>query len=178
MNTKYYLKYVPILFILCIFIFSFLSGCASVPKSTGMTADQFNIQKKHSKSVCIYVIGGGESFLIANAEFQKAIKASILQSNLFSAVIHGENTDYRLDVFLGDQKQTYFGLNMATEMEVIWNLSKVKTGKTVWQKSVKSSYTATTDDAFVGATRFRLSTERAARENIKIGIKLLSQIDL
>jgi hypothetical protein len=44
--------------------------------------------------------------------------------------------------------------------------------------ALKASYTATMGDAFIAATRLRLATEGAARENIRLGLKKLSQLKL
>ena len=43
---------------------------------------------------------------------------------------------------------------------------------------MESSFTATTGDAFAGVTRLRIATEGAAQENIRLGIKKLSQLNL
>ena len=178
MNSR--LKNFTEFFLFLLLFFSFLTGCSSIPKSKNMIAERLVIEKKHGKSVHLNVVGGGESetFFVSNIEFQKAVKASIAKSDLFSAVTEEQKSDYRLDIFLGDLKQTFIGMNMETIMEVVWNLSDVKTQKTIWQSIVTTSYTATTKDAFSGAERFKIATEKAARKNIEKGLERMSKAKL
>lgn len=161
-------------------VLSFMSGCASVPKSVNMIADQYLLKNRYDRSISLNVVGGGkaDTFMISNEEFQQAIQAAILKAELFSSVVEIGASDYRLDVFLGDVKQSFIGLNLETDIEVIWNLSSVQTGKTLWQEIIRTAYTGTTKDAFAAVERMTIASERAAKENIKIGIEMLSNAGL
>jgi len=46
------------------------------------------------------------------------------------------------------------------------------------RRSIKSSNTATVSEEFSGASRLRLAVERAARENIRLGLNDISKLDL
>ena len=151
-----------------------------MPTAKNMTVEKQILENRFDKAVLLYVAGGGvdDGITLPNEPFKQAVKASILKANLFSAVIEKGKSDYRLDIFLGDSKQTFFGMNMETIIEVVWNLSSVETEKTIWQEVVTSSHIATGSDAFSGATRFRISAEKAAQKNIKKGIELLSKAQI
>ena len=94
----------------------------------------------------------------------------------YKDVLQNDSADYQLDVYIGDLYQQLIGGDFTATMDAIWNLSDPKSGKTVWQKFVKSKHTATTDEAWSGANRLRLSTEGVAQANIKKGVELLSKI--
>jgi len=117
-------------------------------------------------------------FLISTKSLQAAIEEAILSSKVFREIIHGEKADYQLDVFLGDYQFPIGGFDMTTNLEVVWNLSDVSTKKTVWQKMIRATSTASMGDAFIGVNRARMSAEGAARENVKQGIEQLSQLSL
>ena len=154
-------------------------GCA-VPVAKQMVPTGVSIVHHHSGSLRINVAGGGEegSFLISAKSLQAAIEEAILSSKVFREIIHGEKADYQLDVFLGDYQFPVGGFNMTTNIEAVWNLSDVSTKKTVWQKMIRATSTASMGDAFAGVSRARMSAEGAARENVKQGIEQLSQLSL
>lgn len=160
-----------------------LTGCSSVPRSTEMIPEGFDLVTKHASSVSVNVEGGVEedSPWISNQEIQKAVEESILQSKVFSTIVQGEKADYRLDIFLGDARlplPPHAGLSLTTQMDIIWNLSEVDSGKTIWQEIVTTSYTATMGDSIFVVSRMRMASENAAKENIKKGVELLSQVRL
>lgn len=163
-----------------IFTSSLFFGCSAVPKAEMMTAQNFTVPKKHDASVQIRVSGGGKpgTFLISNEEFKKAVETSILQSQVFSAILETDGAQYQLDIFIGDIRETYIGMNLETDIEAVWNLSRADTHETVWQKTIKSNYTAIGNESSSRAKRFNISHEKAAKANIEKGIELLSQDNL
>ena len=68
------------------------------------------------------------------------------------------------------------GFSFTVKMEAGWTFKRAAVGVVVWQESIKSTYTATIKDAFVGATRLRLATEGAERNNISQGLSKISKL--
>lgn len=99
------------------------------------------------------------------------------QSGLFSSAIKGDKGDYKLSVKILNVDQPLFGGSFTVNMSTHWQMTD-QHGRELFQDFVRSSFTATMGDAFAAATRLRLATEGAARENIKEGIQRLSTLQL
>jgi hypothetical protein len=170
------------LLILCVWVV-LASGCASPASHQMMIPTDFAPAKKHPETVSVEVKGGtstdtmGKS-QISNEEFAQALVESINNSQTFSKVIPGSGANYLLTAQIVSLEQPTFGLSFLVKMEVGWTLKRIDTGKTVWQESIQSEFTATTGDAFIGAKRLRLATEGAARNNISAGLAKISRLDL
>jgi hypothetical protein len=141
------------------------------------------MQKVFPYSVSVNVLGGKETSAmdksqISNEAFMQAIADSLYKSGLFSKIIHGKNADYLLNVMIFNLAQPSFGFSFTVKMEAVWSLAHADSKKVLMRESVRSSFTATTGDAFAGVTRLRIATEGAAQENIRLGIKKLSQLNL
>jgi hypothetical protein len=160
-----------------------LSGCSTPATSKSMAVSTFSLQKAFPYSVSVNVLGGKETGAmdksqISNEAFMQAIADSLYKSGLFSKIIHGKNADYLLNVIIFDLTQPNFGFSFTVKMEAVWSLAHADSKKILMRESIRSSYTATAGEAFVGATRLRIATEGAAQENIRLGIKKLSQLNL
>ena len=148
-----------------------------------MVVSTFSLQKVFPYSVTVNVLGGKETSAmdksqISNEAFMQAITDSLYKSGLFSKIIHGKNADYLLNVMIFNLAQPSFGFSFTVKMEAVWSLAHADSKKVLMRESVRSSFTATTGDAFAGVTRLRIATEGAAQENIRLGIKKLSQLNL
>jgi|TARA_Y100000780_G_scaffold210420_1_gene208700 hypothetical protein len=148
-----------------------------------MVVSTFSLQKVFPYSVSVNVLGGKETSAmdksqISNEAFMQAIADSLYKSGLFSKIIHGKNADYLLNVMIFNLAQPSFGFSFTVKMEAVWSLAHADSKKVLMRESVRSSFTATTGDAFAGVTRLRIATEGAAQENIRLGIKKLSQLNL
>ena len=160
-----------------------LSGCSTPATSKSMVVSTFSIQKVFPYSVLVNVLGGKETGAmdksqISNEAFMQAIADSLYKSGLFSEIIHGKNADYLLNVMIFDLTQPSFGLSFTVKMEAVWSLAHADSKKVIMRESIRSSFTATMGEAFAAVTRLRLATEGAAQENIRLGIKKLSQLNL
>mgnify|MGYP001258722766 FL=1 len=160
-----------------------LSGCSTPATSKSMVVSTFSLQKVFPYSVSVNVLGGKETSAmdksqISNEAFMQAIADSLYKSGLFSKIIHGKNADYLLNVMIFNLAQPSFGFSFTVKMEAVWSLAHADSKKVLMRESVRSSFTATTGDAFAGVTRLRIATEGAAQENIRLGIKKLSQLNL
>jgi hypothetical protein len=148
-----------------------------------MVVSTFSLQKVFPYSVSVNVLGGKETSAmdksqISNETFMQAIADSLYKSGLFSKIIHGKNADYLLNVMIFNLAQPSFGFSFTVKMEAVWSLAHADSKKVLMRESVRSSFTATTGDAFAGVTRLRIATEGAAQENIRLGIEKLSQLNL
>lgn len=164
-------------------VFNQLAGCASAAKTTAMSIEDIAVQKKHPHSVEIKVSGGQDtgaldSPQISNEAFADALAESIKTSKLFAEINRTGNADYLLHVTLLDLDQPVFGASMLVHMEAAWVLIDRGNNETIWKKAIKSKYTAGAFDAFGAVTRIRLATEGAARNNIRQGIDLISDLEL
>jgi hypothetical protein len=182
------MKYLPhikiaISLICIILVVNQLVGCASATKSMAMTTKDIDVQNRHPYSIQVQVSGGHDTGAwdapqISNEAFTEALVASIETSKLFTETKEDGNADYLLHVTLLDLEQPIFGASMEVHMEAAWVLINHGNGETVWKKAIKSQYTAGAFDAFAAVARIRLATEGAARNNIKQGIELLSDLSL
>ena len=162
---------------------AFLGGCATPATYQAMVATDFTATKKHPQTVSVEVTGGKATETtgkpqISNEEFARALVESINKSQLFSKVVEGPGGNYLLTAQMFNLEQPSFGLTYVVKMEVGWTLKRADTGKTVWQESIQSEFTATVSDAFAAVTRLHLATEGAARNNIAAGLAKISQLDL
>ena len=115
---------------------------------------------------------------ISSEAFAQAVAESIKQSGVFSAVINQGGSDYRLDITLVKVMSPNFGFNMTTTVVTQWLLTQNASGKVVSEEYISTPFTATVGDAFAGVARVRLANEGAARENIKEGIRRISELQL
>ena len=160
-----------------------LSGCSTPATSKSMVVSTFSLQKVFPYSVSVNVLGGKETSAmdksqISNETFMQAIADSLYKSGLFSKIIHGKNADYLLNVMIFNLAQPSFGFSFTVKMEAVWSLAHADSKKVLMRESIRSSFTATVGDAFAAVTRLRIATEGVAQENIRLGIKKLSQLNL
>jgi len=156
---------------LCASAVVFGAACSSIPSADAMRAYNQPIVGTWPVAASVRVTGGQNfAFRIGNAEFEKALRDSIVDAGVFSAVVAVGTGEYQLDVVLGD------GHGMeARELTVLWSVSRVPTHEVVWQEFVTSRGRS---HHFLGVTRQRRSLEMAAQENIRLGIEALSRAEL
>jgi len=136
-----------------------------------------------SQTVSVFVSGGKETSSvyasqISDKDFAQALRDSIEKSGLFAKAMDTTGGTYRLDAFIGELAQPVLGFDMTVTMEVGYTLSDVRAQKPVWKKSIRSTYTATTKDSIIGATRLQMANEGAARQNIEQAISEMSKLNL
>jgi len=144
-----------------------LPGCGPDPAAIGsMVPSGIPATHRTAQPVRVSVSGGSVTSAltgpgIKNEDFQKAVETSLTQSGMFSAVADG---GYHLTAFIASLEQPVIGFSMTVNLEVSYDLTRG--GKSVWRKSIRSAYEASTGEAFAGSTRLRKATEGAARANI------------
>jgi len=124
---------------------------------------------------CVLLLTGRKES--PDADLAKALVESINKSRVFSRVIPGTGADYVLQVAIISIEQPTFGGTLKVKMEAAWTLRRGD-GTVVWQEAIQSMHLVTVGEEFVAATRLRVATEGAARENIKQGLAKISRLNL
>ncbi len=160
-----------------------LSGCASPADRTAMTPQNLDVAKHHPYSLRVLTGGGAEtgamdSSNVSDADLKAAIEDAVLHSKLFKAIVQGNGGDYELSVRVISLSKPLFGGTFTVDMETAWSLTKVSDRSVAMRKSVKSSGTATMNDAFAGVTRLRLAVETATNNNISQGLAAIAELNL
>lgn len=160
-----------------------LTGCASPASKQELIVDVASFGTNHLYSVSVKAGGGGETGAmdytnISNEDLAGAIEESIIKSGLFSSVVHGDDADYKLSVYLVSMSKPVFGFSFTIDMEMSWSLVNSKTGEAVMRESIKSSHTATAGEAFAAVTRIRIAVEGAAEDNIRQGLQKIAELSL
>ena len=158
-------------------------GCATASKPTAMVADVVQVEHRNAASVAVTVTGGADTSSmgasnISNDDFAAAIRDSIEKSGVFASIATAGAGEYQINAQIVRLDRPILGFSFTVTMEVTWRLLWTSSQEVVWEKSVTSSFTATTGDAFVGVTRLRLANEGAARANIKDAITQLGSLTL
>jgi hypothetical protein len=160
-----------------------VAGCTSGPiKSQAIVPASYDIANKHPFTVSLEVDGGREFSplkipQISNEALMDALKEAIILSDLFDKILTiGE--DYKLNLRIFKVSQPIAGSVMTVRVEIGWTLSRTASQKTVWQESILTSDTSTSDEEFNAQNRLKLATERAAKKNIREGMKRISQLEL
>lgn len=151
----------------------FLAGCGAV-RPSAMIPDPVEVHARKDGRVVVETSTRSERAYWSPGAFLEALVESTRRSALFSAVGTAGRSDYRLNVDVVDIAQPGFGFTMTVKIGADWKLTKTDTNQVVVKEFVQSTCSKTVGDAFAGATRLRLTTECAARENIREGLRRLA----
>ena len=158
-------------------------GCTSGSiKSQAIIPDSYDITYKHSSAVSLHVDGGREFSplkipQISNEVLMETLHQAIIVSDLFDEILKS-GEDYKLDLYIFKVSQPIAGSKMTVRVEIGWTLTRTASMEIVWQESILTSDTASSDEEFNANNRIRLATERAAKKNIREGIRQISQLEL
>ena len=173
-----------VLLIILVSAIGWLSGCASPAATKAMVPSSIPAMQAYPYTVSVRTRGGSETGAIdtpniSNDDFAKAIEESIIKSGLFDASSCTLKTLIILiNVSIVYISKPLFGASFTVNMETGWSLVNTVGKDSVMRESIKSSFTATTGDAFGANTRLRLAVEGAARENIRLGLIAISKLQL
>ena len=160
-----------------------VSACSAPSQPKAMIAVPEG-ELHHSRETVSVVVSGGKATSstgpsqISDQDFAQALRESIERSHLFAKAMDAPGGTYRLAAYIGQLSQPVLGFDMTVTMEVGYVLTDTRSNQAVWKKSLKSTYTATTKDAFVAATRLQMANEGAARLNIQQAVAEMSKLDL
>jgi hypothetical protein len=160
-----------------------LAGCAPTIGPQAITPLGPSVVRQHEGTVAVEVYGGrptgaGDLPQVSNEAFAEAIATAIHNGGVFRDVLPATAATYVLRVNIASLQQPIWGGAFTVKMETGWQLENVATRQVLWRKGILSSHTVTVGEAFVGATRVKLATEGAARDNVRQGVEWLSQLEL
>ncbi len=173
----------PVFIALALFLAWSAAGCASRAKPDAMTVLTTPLTQRSSSDITVTVIGGKETASsgtpqISDADFAQALSDSFSKTGLFAKVSQSGPAKYALEAFLVRLEQPLFGFSFTVTLEVSYALSRSEPKEVLWKKSITTTHTATTGDAFIAVTRLRLATEGAAKNNIEQAIREISNLKL
>ena len=152
---------------------SLLGGCASGARIENMEVAGQPAQRiaptPLRKQLAVRDISGGNETSplwksnVGNSEFRGALTNSLRATGLLA---EGAPPRFALDAQLNALEQPMFGLDMTVTANVTYTLANQANGKTLWQQTLVTPYTARFSDAFAGYERLRLANEGAIRANI------------
>ncbi len=107
---------------------------------------------------------------VSSSDFEKALEASLKSAGLLADRQAG---DFVLTADLTELEQPFIGLDMTVTSSVRYMVVQRSSGKTVFDRTVTTPYTAKLSDALIAIERLKLANEGAIRTNIG---ELLSQL--
>ena len=107
---------------------------------------------------------------VSSSDFEKALEASLKSTGLLADRQAG---DFVLTADLMKLEQPFVGLDMTVTSSVRYMVIERSSGKTVFDSTVTTPYTARFSDALIALERLKLANEGAIRTNIG---ELLSQL--
>ncbi len=152
-----------------------LAGCATPARVDQMTVAPATMAVAAApealrQNIAIKDVTGGQetnplwTSQVSSAEFERALEASLRGANLLQA--NRQAGRFTLTAQLGKLDQPLIGINMTVTASVLYILVERSTGKTVWQETITTPYTASFGDALLGVERLKLANEGAVRTNI------------
>ena len=160
-----------------------LGGCATPAVSEAMIPETASIEKTHPYSVNVEVTGGRATEptgtpQIANDAFDEAITATLTKAKTFAKIQSDRAGNYELNVIIFNVQHPASGDSASVTIETGWTLTNRLTGEIVWQKALRSTYTASSDSDITFVGRLKKATEGAAKDNIKQGVTEIARLDL
>lgn len=161
---------------------SLLAGCATPAASEHMVPETAAIEKTHPYSVNVEVTGGRATEpsgtpQISNDSFDEAISETLNKAKTFAKVQDEKSGNYVLNVIIFNVQQPP-GSAASVTLETGWTLTNRLTGEIVWQKALRSTYTASADSDITFVGRLKKATEGAAKDTIKQGVTEITRLDL
>ena len=154
-----------------------VTGCATPANSVNMvvragdaTAARSATPEALKAAVAIRDVTGGKETNpmwvsnVGSSDFERALEDSLRSLGMLAA--NRQSGRYQLVAHLEKLEQPFLGFDMTVTAAVAYTLIERSSGKTVWQKSIATPYTAKVGDAFVGTERLRLANEGSVRQNI------------
>jgi hypothetical protein len=164
-----------------------LAGCATPATSTNMTmraADATTSRQATPEAlkanVALRDVTGGKETnpmwmsSVGSSEFERALEDSLRSVGMLAA--NRQSGRFQLVAHLAKLDQPFGGFDMTVTATVNYLLIERASGKTVWEKSLTTPYTAKLGDALVGTARMRLANEGTIRQNISQLVAELQQL--
>ena len=156
-----------------IVVASLLGGCASGARIENMEVAGQPAQRVAPtplrQQLAVHDVSGGNETSplwksnVGNPEFGSALRNSLRATGLLA---EGPPARYALNAQLNRLDQPMFGFDMTVTADITYTVANQASGKTLWQKTLVTPYTARLGEAFAGVERLRLANEGAIRANI------------
>ena len=112
-------------------------------------------------------------------EFRTAIEKAIVACGAFRRVESGTPGNYQILVRVTSlDAPAAFAWDRQVRLVANWELRRSESGVAVWKDVIATKYVTTTADTFDGLKRTKLSTEGAARANIRDALEQVSRLKL
>lgn len=136
----------------------------------------FSNEELLSEKVCLDNVSGGKETNprmsnVGNAEFAGALKNSLIASGIYSA----ENGNYLLSASILEEDAPLVGMTLRVTEHIRYELREIRYGDIVYEKTIRSSGSATFGEEFAFAHRLRIAKERAIKANIERFLKDLDR---
>ena len=153
-----------------------ITGCASPARVDQMTASgglsrTVPADSPLKGSIGIKSVTGGRETnpmwvsSVSSADFERALEDSLRSVNLLNPVPSSGRFQLVADLVRLDQPM--FGLDMTVTATVRYSVVERSTGKEIYSRVIPTPFTATVNDAFVGATRLKIASEGTIKKNIE-----------
>ena len=150
-----------------------ISSCASIQVPNMISDDQNLVFEPTGKKVKVTTTHDFRTKIYKAEEFNEALEKSLEHSGLF--IVDSDNYDYELHATMTHWFQPPVSLTFHSDLRVLYDLTHKN--DSLYKKELESNSVATMKDAFVGAKRSIISLERAAKQNIEMFIKEISEIN-
>lgn len=157
-----------------------LAGCATPARidhmSATSSAQHRTVETPLRNNLAIKDVTGGTETnpmwvsKVSSSDFEKALEASLRSAGLLADRQAG---DFVLTADLTKLEQPFIGLDMTVTSSVRYMVVQRSSGKTVFDRTVTTPFTAKLSDALIAIERLKLANEGAIRTNIG---ELLSQL--
>lgn len=159
-----------------------MAGCGISTK--GLIPDPpISPSRQIDKRVTIMpVLGGrgstfGREAYITNEQYGDALRQTIEESGIFSAVTEADQADVKLHSEI-ITITTEGGISPHYAIVVQYWVTDAATGRELWRKGINTRHTVNWDEAFAGATRIILAVEGATKKNLTRLVNALAASEL
>lgn len=169
---------------ICMISLFLCSGCAATQPilPEALTPSHMIVSANYRSAVTVVVENGREFNpmnlpKLSNEALTAAVSNAIRELKLFSEILP-RGGRYILELYVVNVSQPYAGKSMTAGVEIAWTLKDMHNGAVVWKESIQTEKTVTSEEVSSGFERLKRATELAAKENIKLGLKELSELQL
>lgn len=157
-----------------------MAGCVPRAVHQNMVPTDLPRTTQHESSVSIRVESDEVQLsTLPVQEFRAAIESAMTAAGIFRRVESGAAGKYEIVVRVTSLDiPAAFAWDRQVRLVANWELRRSETKAAIWKDVIATKYVTTTKDAWGGLTRTKLSTEGAARENIREALEQIGRLKL
>lgn len=161
------------LLIILIFTAVGLNGCMFNADPSNMAYHNNNLQKPANLSfinnITVSTVTGGEDTTIfapkiSNEGFKEALEQSLQNAHLYPTSNYEK---YQLSAILVKLDQPFVGIDLTVTCTAHYHIIDIPTKRTIYDKEITTSYTATPGDSLMAVARMEIANEGAMKANIQ-----------